>query len=249
MYLKQIRWERRVGGETHRFRAAVRPHSEPLLCQVLICKRRVMTGRPPRAARVRGALLVGQRVWRPASGSALCVLLAGVSCACRAFGLPDAGQLSRVMTLRFLPNFKFENGKIHGENNTVISPYSPVVTVLPLLPFLPTVCSVVKPFESELQTPRHFAPRKSQDISLSLRTVSSITAITLSILRIVQSLSPVRLCDPMDCSTPGLPVHHHLPELAQTHVHRVRDAIQPSCPLSSPSLPAFSLSRHQGLFQ
>ena len=57
------------------------------------------------------------------------------------------------------------------------------------------------------------------------------------------------LCDPMNCSTPGLPVHHQLPELAQTHVHRVGDAIQPSHPLSSPSPPAFSFSRHQGLFQ
>ena len=57
------------------------------------------------------------------------------------------------------------------------------------------------------------------------------------------------LCDPMDCSTPGFPVHHHLPELAQTHVHRVSDAIQPSHPLSSPSLPAFNLSQHQGLFK
>ena len=57
------------------------------------------------------------------------------------------------------------------------------------------------------------------------------------------------LCDPMDCSTPGLPVHHQLPEFAQTHVHWVGDAIQPSHPLSSPSPPAFSLSQHQGLFQ
>ena len=53
----------------------------------------------------------------------------------------------------------------------------------------------------------------------------------------------------MDSSTPGLPVHHQLPELAQTHVHRVGDAIQPSHPLSSPSPPAFNLSQHQGLFQ
>ena len=53
----------------------------------------------------------------------------------------------------------------------------------------------------------------------------------------------------MNCSTPGLPVHHQLPELAQTHVHRVVDAIQPSHPLSSPSPPAFHLSQHQGLFQ
>ena len=57
------------------------------------------------------------------------------------------------------------------------------------------------------------------------------------------------LCDPMDCSTPGLPVHHQLPELSQTHVHRVGDAIQPSHPLSSPSPPAFNLSQYQGLFQ
>ena len=57
------------------------------------------------------------------------------------------------------------------------------------------------------------------------------------------------LCDPMHCSTSGFPVLHHLPELAQTPVHRVSDAIQPSHPLSSPSPPAFNLSQHQGLFQ
>ena len=59
--------------------------------------------------------------------------------------------------------------------------------------------------------------------------------------------SCLTLCDPMDCSTPGLPVHHQLPELAQTHVHRVRDAIQPSHSLLSPSPPTFNLSQHQGL--
>ena len=57
------------------------------------------------------------------------------------------------------------------------------------------------------------------------------------------------LCDPMDCSTLGLPVHHQLPEFTQTHVHWVGDTIQPSYPLSSPSLPAFNLPQHQGLFQ
>ena len=57
------------------------------------------------------------------------------------------------------------------------------------------------------------------------------------------------LCDPMDLSTPGLPVHHKLPEFTQTHVHRVGDAIQPSHPLSSPSPPAPNPSQHQGLFQ
>ena len=57
------------------------------------------------------------------------------------------------------------------------------------------------------------------------------------------------LCDPMNHSTPGLPVHHQLPEFTQTHVHQGSDAIQPSHPLSSPSPSAFSLSQHQGLFK
>ena len=56
------------------------------------------------------------------------------------------------------------------------------------------------------------------------------------------------LCNPMDCGMPGFPVHHQLLELAQTHVHRVGDAIQPSHPLSSPSPAAFNLSQHQGLY-
>ena len=57
------------------------------------------------------------------------------------------------------------------------------------------------------------------------------------------------LCDPMNCGMPVLPVHHQLPELTQTHVHRVGDAIQPSHPLSSPSPSALNLSQHQGLFK
>ena len=57
------------------------------------------------------------------------------------------------------------------------------------------------------------------------------------------------LCDPMNLSTPGLPVHHQLPEFTQTHVHRVSDAIQPSHPLSSLSPPAPNPSQHQSLFQ
>ena len=56
-------------------------------------------------------------------------------------------------------------------------------------------------------------------------------------------------CNPMDCSMPGLPVHHQLLKFAQTHVHQVGDAIQPSHPLSSSSPPAFNLSQYQGLFQ
>ena len=61
--------------------------------------------------------------------------------------------------------------------------------------------------------------------------------------------SCLNLCDLMDCSMPGFPVHHQLPELAQTLVHRVGDAIQPTHPLLPPYHPAFNLSRHQGLFQ
>ena len=57
------------------------------------------------------------------------------------------------------------------------------------------------------------------------------------------------LCDPMNHSMPGLPVHHQFPEFTQTHVHCVIDAIQPSHPLSSPSLSALNLSQHQGLFK
>ena len=75
----------------------------------------------------------------------------------------------------------------------------------------------------------------------------------------VQAIRPVQfssvtqscptLCNPMNRSTPGLPVHHQLPEFTQTHVHPVGDAIQPSHPLSSPSPPAPNPSQHQSLFQ
>ena len=78
---------------------------------------------------------------------------------------------------------------------------------------------------------------------------SALAAAAAAVIQTVQSLSHVRLCSPMDCSTPGLPVHHQLPQFTQTHVHWVSDAIQPSHPLSSPSSPAFNLSQHQGLFK
>ena len=65
----------------------------------------------------------------------------------------------------------------------------------------------------------------------------------------VVTQSCLTLCDPMDCSMPGLPVHHQLPELTQTHVHWIGDAIHPFHPLSSPSPPTFNLSQYQGLFQ
>ena len=71
-------------------------------------------------------------------------------------------------------------------------------------------------------------------------------------LAFIQFSSVAQSCptrEPMDCSTPGFPVYHQLPELAKTHVHQVGDVIQPSNPLSSPSPPTFNLSHHQGIFQ
>ena len=62
------------------------------------------------------------------------------------------------------------------------------------------------------------------------------------------SQSCLTLCDCMDCSTPGFPVHHQIPELIQTHAHLVGNAIQPTCALLSPSPLAFNLFQHQGLF-
>ena len=92
------------------------------------------------------------------------------------------------------------------------------------------ICMQVRKQQLELDMEQQLVPNQERSMS-------------------VQSLSPVQLCDPMECSTPGFPVHHQLPEFTQTHVHWVGDAIQPSRPLSSPSPPTFNLSQHQGLFQ
>ena len=70
----------------------------------------------------------------------------------------------------------------------------------------------------------------------------------IALFVVVQLLSHVQLRDSMDWSTPGFPVLHHLPVFAQTHVHWFDDAIQPSCPLSSPFASTFNLCQHQGLF-
>ena len=73
------------------------------------------------------------------------------------------------------------------------------------------------------------------------------TEVSVQFSSVAQSCAT--LCDPMNRSTPGLPVHHQLPEFTQTRVHRVTDAIQPSHPLSSPSPPAPNPSQHQSFFQ
>ena len=84
--------------------------------------------------------------------------------------------------------------------------------------------------------------------------VSCVSCIGRWILYYSVQFSPITqscltLCEPVDCSMPGLPVHHQFLEFTQTRVHWVSDAIQPSQPLSSPSPPAFKLPQHQGVFK
>ena len=97
----------------------------------------------------------------------------------------------------------------------------------------------------EFQLQHHSLQRNPRTDLLQNMCSGMITQFSFS--SVAQScLTP---CDPMNHSTPGFPVHHQLPEFMQTHIHRVGDAIQPSHPLSSPSLPAPNPSQHQGLYQ
>ena len=90
---------------------------------------------------------------------------------------------------------------------------------------------------------------KSRDNTLPAKICISSVQFSHSVQFNSVAQSCPTLCDPMNRSTPGLPVHHQLPEFTQTHVHQVSDAIQPSHPLSSPSPPARNPSQHQSLFQ
>ena len=87
----------------------------------------------------------------------------------------------------------------------------------------------------------------SRSKNLLISWLGSLSAVIFQFSSVSQSCPT--LCDPMNHSTPGLPVHHQLPESTQTHVHRVSDAIQPSHPLSAPSPSAPNPSQHQSLFQ
>ena len=90
----------------------------------------------------------------------------------------------------------------------------------------------------------------SSSSSASVWILSTLfTVVTKGLAHSSVTQSCLTLCGPMDCSTPGLPVHHQLLEPTQTHVHRVGGAIQTSHPLSSSSPPTFNLSQHQGVFQ
>ena len=88
---------------------------------------------------------------------------------------------------------------------------------------------------------------ESEKVGLKLKIQKTKIMASSSIQFSSVAQSCPTLCDPMNCSTPGLPVHHQLPEFTQTHIHRVSDAIQPSHPLSSPSPPAPNPSQHQRL--
>ena len=93
------------------------------------------------------------------------------------------------------------------------------------------------------------SPGEGKGCPLQYSGLEKSTECTVSVQFSSVIQSCLTLCDPMNRSTPGLPVHHQFPEFTQTHVHRVGDAIQPSHPLSPPSPPAPNPSQHQGLFK
>ena len=110
-------------------------------------------------------------------------------------------------------------------------------------------CGLLFPFQGDLPNPgiKHGSCALPADsLPLSHQGSPSLCP-QLSSVHFTQSC--LTLCDPMECTMPSFPVHHQLLELAQTHVHRVGDAIQPPHSLSSPSPPGFNRSQHQGLYQ
>ena len=103
--------------------------------------------------------------------------------------------------------------------------------------------------EPEIKLPRSYEKQENSRRTATSASLTTLKPLTMSVQFSSVAQSSLTLWDPMDCSTPGFSVYHQLPELAQTHVHRVSEAIQPSHPLLSPSPPAFNLAQHHGLFQ
>ena len=112
---------------------------------------------------------------------------------------------------------------------------------------IPTVRKQTFPLQNWQRTLTITSPKKTHNMEISLKKMFHTICHSVQFSSVAQSCPT--LYDPMNCSTPGLPVHHQLPEFTQIHVRRVSDAIQPSHPLSSPSPPAPNLSQHQSLFQ
>ena len=127
---------------------------------------------------------------------------------------------------------------------TVDSPHNGLCTFTWLTPSFssPAICSNITSSKQSFPVSHTTSPLQ---LTLALCTFHWLPSSQFS--SIAQKC--LTICDPMDCSTPGFPLHHQLPELTQTHVHWVSNAIQPSHPLSSPSPPIFNLSQHQSLFQ
>ena len=135
------------------------------------------------------------------------------------------------------------------------SPAEPALPWIGAVPWSPTQGSMKRQAWEEPQSSSSFLPlscrcgiKDQGPTNLHCVRVSQSVQFSSAHFSSVAQLCPT-LCDPMDCSMPGFPVHHQLPEFTQTHVHWISDAIQPSHPLSIPSPPAFNLSQHQGLFK
>ena len=135
---------------------------------------------------------------------------------------------------------------------TYSHPYTTNLLILPCTPFLscPSLFTQLEiptiNFFLEIEEGIFPPPTRYWKITLENK-LNKITFSSVQFSSVTQSCPT--LCDPMICSTPGLPVYHQLPDFTQTHIHRISDAIQPSHPLSSPSPPAPNPSQHQGLFQ
>ena len=125
-------------------------------------------------------------------------------------------------------------------NITVIQVYAPTSN---------TEEAEVERFYEDLQDLLELTPKKDILFIIGDWNANIGSQETPDQIRSDQSLSHVELCDPMNRSTPGLPIHHQLPEFTQTHFHQVSDAIQPSHLLSSPFPPAPNPSQHQSFFQ
>ena len=137
--------------------------------------------------------------------------------------------------------------------NTEVQINEEEIGKLPEKEFRIMIVKMIKNLENKMEKMQESTNKDLEELrNIHTETNNTITEIK-NTLSSVQFSSVTQSCptlgNPMNCSTPGLPVHHQLLEFTQTHVHRVSDAIQPSHPLSSPSPPAPNPSQHQSLFQ